>query len=222
MRSSPHTMYGISPHATRMKRRYSVDRSVGTRNNRTTMTRALPEEFDSIDLRITRWMARNGLTVLRFSLGVVFVWFGALKLVPGLSPAEELVRATVPFLPGEWFLPVLALWEIAIGIGFLTGRALRVTILLLFLQMPGTLAPIALLPERVFTVFPYGLTLEGQYIVKNLVLIAAALVIGATVRGARLIEEARTPDRRAARGPAPSGAERLRVRGEGVPRARRG
>jgi uncharacterized membrane protein YkgB len=135
-------------------------------------------------------MARHGITILRIALGVVFIWFGALKLFPGMSPAEDLVRATVPWLPGGLFLPLLATWEIAIGVGFLTGRALRITILLLFLQMPGTLAPVLLLPERVFAVFPFALTLEGQYIVKNLVLIAAALVIGATVRGGRLVEEA--------------------------------
>lgn len=142
--------------------------------------------FDELDLAITRWMAGNGVTILRIALGVVFVWFGALKLIPGMSPAEDLVRATVPFLPGGVFVPALGVWEIVIGLGFLAGRALRITILLLFLQMPGTLSPIVLLPERVFTAFPLGLTLEGQYIVKNLVLIAAALVIGATVRGGRL------------------------------------
>jgi uncharacterized membrane protein YkgB len=145
--------------------------------------------FDTTDRRITHWMARAGIAILRVALGLIFVWFGALKLVPGLSPAEDLVLATVPFIPGHLFMPVLALWEIVIGLGFLTGRALRLTILLLFLQMPGTLSPVLLLPERVFTVFPYGLTLEGQYIVKNLVLISAALVIGATVRGGRLVEE---------------------------------
>lgn len=141
-------------------------------------------QFDDTDARITRWMARHGIAFLRIALGAVFVWFGALKLVPGLSPAEDLVVATVPFLPPGFFLPFLGLWEIAIGLGFLTGRALRLTILLLLLQMPGTLSPVVLLPERVFTAFPFGLTLEGQYIVKNMVLIAAALVIGATVRGA--------------------------------------
>jgi uncharacterized membrane protein YkgB len=151
----------------------------------------LRAQFDRIDTAITHWMAAHGIPILRVALGVVFIWFGALKFVPGLSPAEELVRATVPFLPGELFLPVLGLWEVAIGLGFVTGRALRITILLLYLQMPGTLAPVVLLPERVFTAFPYGLTLEGQYIVKNLVLIAAALVIGATVRGARLREDER-------------------------------
>jgi uncharacterized membrane protein YkgB len=144
--------------------------------------------YDAADAAITAWMAKYGITILRIALGIVFVWFGALKLVPGLSPAEDLVRATVPFLPGEIFLPFLGLWEVAIGVGFLTGRALRLTILLLFLQMPGTLSPVFLLPGRVFTHFPYGLTLEGQYIVKNMVLIAAALVIGATVRGRRLLE----------------------------------
>jgi uncharacterized membrane protein YphA (DoxX/SURF4 family) len=145
--------------------------------------------FDALDRRITHWMARAGIPILRVALGVVFIWFGALKLFPGMSPAEELVIATVPWIPGRVFLPVLAVWEIAIGLGFLTGRALRLTILLLFLQMPGTLAPIVLLPGQVFTAFPFGLTLVGQYIVKNLVLIAAALVIGATVRGGKLIEE---------------------------------
>jgi uncharacterized membrane protein YkgB len=150
---------------------------------------SLWRRFDAADTRITHWMARAGIPILRVALGVIFIWFGALKLVPGLSPAEDLVLATVPFIPGTLFMRVLAVWEIAIGLGFLTGRALRLTILLLFLQMPGTLSPLFLLPERVFTVFPYGLTLEGQYIVKNLVLISAALVIGATVRGGRLVEE---------------------------------
>lgn len=146
-------------------------------------------QFDAVDASITHWMADNGITILRIALGVVFVWFGALKFFPGMSPAEDLVQATVPFLPGRIFLPILATWEVVIGIGFITGRFLRLTILLLFLQMPGTISPVFLLPEQVFTAFPFGLTLEGQYIVKNVVLIAAALVIGATVRGGRLIED---------------------------------
>ncbi|CAN5784258.1 DoxX family protein [soil metagenome] len=148
-------------------------------------TLSLRTRFERADLRITRTMARHGVTLLRISVGIVFLWFGAMKLFPGLSPAEDLVRATVTLLPMSTFLPLLAVWEMAIGLGFLTGRWLRLTILLLFLQMPGTLSPVFLLPERVFTVFPFGLTLEGQYIVKNLVLISAALVVGATVRQRR-------------------------------------
>ncbi|NIP83122.1 MAG: DoxX family membrane protein [Gemmatimonadetes bacterium] len=146
---------------------------------------------DTADGHIVRFLNRWSVPALRIALGVVYVWFGALKLAPDLSPAEDLVRATVPFLPGRVFLPVLAAWEITIGLGFLSGRALRLTILLLLLQMPGTMAPIFLLPDRVFTAFPYGLTLEGQYIVKNLVLIGAALVVGATVRRDR--SRSRTP-----------------------------
>ena len=142
----------------------------------------LRRRAEAVDERIIVLMNRWSIPALRFALGVVYVWFGALKLVPGLSPAEDLVVATVPFLPGTFFVPFLGLWEIAIGLGFLTGKALRVTILLLLLQMPGTMAPVVLLPDRVFATFPFGLTLEGQYIVKNLVLVGAALAVGATVR----------------------------------------
>jgi uncharacterized membrane protein YphA (DoxX/SURF4 family) len=131
-------------------------------------------------------MARYGLIILRLGLGIVFFWFGALKLVPGLSPAEELVRNTTYFVDPDLFLLVLAIWEMAIGLGLIFGRFMRITLLLLFLQMAGTALPLVILPEAVWTVFPYGLTLEGQYIIKNLVLIGAALVLGGTVRGGRL------------------------------------
>jgi len=151
----------------------------------------LQASFDRIDRAITQWMARYGLLILRIGLGVVFLWFGALKLIPGLSPAEQLVRNTVYFIDPNLFLPVLAVWETAIGVGLIWGRFMRITLLLLFLQMPGTALPLLVLPEAVWTSFPFGLTLEGQYIVKNLVLIGAGLVLGATVRGGRLEAEPR-------------------------------
>ncbi len=145
--------------------------------------------FNRIDWQVTHWMANHGLTLLRISMGVVFFWFGALKLVPDLSPAEDLIRQSITFLPMNLFLPFLAIWEMAIGVGFITGKFMRATIFLLFLQMPGTISPIFLRPDLVFTQFPFGLTLEGQYIVKNAVLISAALVLGATVRGGGLRSE---------------------------------
>ncbi len=145
--------------------------------------------FDKIDRRITRWMADYSLPILRIGLGVIFVWFGALKLFPGLSPAEDLVRNTITFIDGDIFLPILAIWEMAIGLGFIIGKYMRLTILLLFLQMPGTASPIVLLPEAVWSSFPFGLTLEGQYIIKNLAIIGSALVLGSTVRGGRLNSE---------------------------------
>ncbi len=146
--------------------------------------------FDQVDGMITRWMARHGLTLLRVGMGVVFFWFGALKLFPGLSPAEQLVKATTFFLPG-WFVYVLAVWEMVIGLGFITGKGMRLTILLLFLQMPGTMLPLVLLPSAVWTQFPFALTLEGQYIIKNLVLVAAGIVLGGTVRGGYLEDRPR-------------------------------
>lgn len=141
---------------------------------------------DHMDQGITRWMARYGLLIMRLGLGVVFFWFGALKLVPGLSPAEDLVKSTIYFVDPTLFLPVLAVWEMAIGLGLITGKWMRLTLLLLFLQMPGTALPLLLLPQVTWTAFPYGLTMEGQYIIKNLALIGAALVLGGTVRGGRL------------------------------------
>jgi uncharacterized membrane protein YkgB len=145
--------------------------------------------FDQLDTGITHWMARYGLLIMRLGLGVVFFWFGALKLVPSLSPAEDLVRQTIYFVDPDLFLPVLAVWEMLIGLGLITGKWMRLTLLLLFLQMPGTALPLVLLPEVTWTAFPYGLTMEGQYIIKNLALIGAALVLGGTVRGGRLEPE---------------------------------
>lgn len=149
--------------------------------------------FDRIDMKITHWMARYSLDVLRFALGVIFIWFGALKFFPGLSPAEELVRNTIYFFDPDFFIPILAAWEVLIGVGFLSGffttKLQRATILLLFMQMIGAALPLILLPEVVWNNFPFVLTLEGQYIIKNLVIIGSALVIGATVRGGRVEAE---------------------------------
>ncbi len=147
--------------------------------------------FDRIDRRITGWMADHGLTLLRFALGIVFLWFGALKLFPNLSPAEALAGRTIETLtgglvPASVAVPFLALWEIAIGIGLLIGRWMRVTLALLFVQMLGTITPLFLFPAETWTVFPIAPTLEGQYIIKNIVLIAAAIVLGPTVRGGEL------------------------------------
>jgi len=142
-----------------------------------------------LDRRISGWMQCNGHFVLRMGLGVVFVWFGLLKPL-GMSPAEDLVRRTVYFVPPDAFLPILGWWEVAIGVGLLYRPLNRTAIFLLFLQMPGTLLPLVLLPEVCFTQVPWGLTLEGQYIIKNTVLIGAALVVGGTVR------EHSTPDER--------------------------
>jgi uncharacterized membrane protein YkgB len=140
-----------------------------------------PTSFDQVDAAIAGWMGRHGIWMLRWTLGLIFIWFGALKPF-GLSPAQELVSNTVYWVDPSWFVPLLGWWEVAIGVGLLVRPLIRPAIALLFLQMPGTFMPLVLLPNVCFTVFPFGLTLEGQYIIKNLVLIAAALVVGGTVR----------------------------------------
>ncbi|MEP1152631.1 MAG: DoxX family protein [Balneola sp.] len=150
----------------------------------------LEKYFDKVDIQITQWMAKYGLVTLRIGLGIIFFWFGALKFFPGLSPAEELVRHTVYFVDPDVFIPILATWEVLIGLGLIAGKFMRTTLLLLFLQMPGTVLPVFLLPEVVWTSFPFGLTLEGQYIVKNLVLVSAGFVLGATVRGGGIVTDA--------------------------------
>lgn len=150
------------------------------------------EASDRIDRVLTGWMAANGVRLLRISLGVVFLWFGFLKFFPGLSPAQSLAGDTISVLSFGLLSPqaavlILAVWECLIGLGLVTGRLLRATLLLLWLQMVGTVTPLLLFPELCFTVPPIAPTLEGQYIIKNLVLITAGIVIGATVRGGRLM-----------------------------------
>src|SRR5690606_39670403 len=100
----------------------------------------------------------------------------------GMSPAADLVAATTPWLPREFMIPFVGWWEVLIGVCLLVRPLLRLAIALLFLQMLGTFAPLVLLPEVTFTTPPFGLTMEGQYIIKNLLIISAALVIGGTVR----------------------------------------
>jgi uncharacterized membrane protein YphA (DoxX/SURF4 family) len=139
-------------------------------------------------------MADHGLVLLRWSLGFIFLWFGVLKFFPGLSPADELATATVErltfgFLAGDGARIFLATLEVAIGLGLLFGKFLRTTLLLLFGQMAGTVTPLFLFPDLVWERFPLVLTLEGQYIVKNLVLISAGLAIGASARGGGLTAE---------------------------------
>ena len=133
--------------------------------------------LDSHEIVIAGWMERNGYRLLRIAMGIIFIWFGALKPL-GLSPAEALVARATAWIPVPGFLYILTAWEIAIGICFLFQRLTRWAVVLLFLHMPGTMLPLITLPDETFVRFPYALSLEGQYIIKNLVLIAAGIVIG--------------------------------------------
>jgi uncharacterized membrane protein YphA (DoxX/SURF4 family) len=154
----------------------------------------IPASIRALDLAVVQWMARFGLVSLRLSLGVVFLWFGVLKFFPELSPAQELASRTIGALtggrvPASVSLPLLAAGECLIGLGLLIGRGLRGILLLLYLQMLGTLTPLVFFPHETFARIPYAPALEGQYIIKNLVLISAGIVVGATVRGGKMVAD---------------------------------
>jgi uncharacterized membrane protein YkgB len=137
--------------------------------------------------RIRLWVLAHANRILRLSVCLIFVWFGALKLFPGMSPAEGLAGNTIQIMTlgavsPEVSVPVLGVLEVMIGMGMLYRPVLRLTAVILLFHMVGAAAPILLLPEKVFVRIPFVLTLEGQYILKNIVIITATLVIGATIR----------------------------------------
>jgi uncharacterized membrane protein YkgB len=136
--------------------------------------------LNTIDNVIIKYLDKVSLPILRYSLAIIFIWFGALKPF-GNSPANDLIAKTVYWFDPNIFIPILGYWEILIGICLIYTPLTRVGLFLLALQMPGTFLPLILRPEICFTNFPFDLTLEGQYIIKNLVLIGAALVVGSKV-----------------------------------------
>ena len=127
-------------------------------------------------------MTSHGVRFLRFALAVVFIWFGALK-VAGRSPVADLVAQTVYWVPPRFFVPFLGVWEVVVGMGLLLGVALRLVLFLFWLQMAGTFLVLILRPGVAFQDNnPLLLTTMGEFVIKNLVLIAAGLVIGSTVQ----------------------------------------
>ncbi|WP_440073693.1 DoxX family membrane protein [Streptosporangium sp. OZ121] len=137
-------------------------------------------------------------TALRISVGVVFVWFGALKFIPGASPAEDIAARCMGVLsfglvPAEVSLPLLAVMEVAIGLGLITGLLLRTTLAVFFVHMSGVFATLVIAPDAVWE---HGTllvpTLEGQYIIKNIVLVSACLAVAARL-GPRAVASGGTP-----------------------------
>ena len=127
--------------------------------------------------RLLDVLSRRSVTALRVALGLVFFWFGVLKLLD-TSPVIEILKHTYSFLPLKPFAAALGAWEIAVGVGLLAGRALRLTLALMWLHMAGTFAALLLAPALFFHHGnPLWLTVEGEFVIKNMVLVAAGLVI---------------------------------------------
>ncbi|MSO33721.1 MAG: DoxX family protein [Candidatus Nanopelagicaceae bacterium] len=147
--------------------------------------------INDFDAWFIEFLNGYSLTILRISLAVIFIWFGVLKIF-GDSPANDLITKTIYWFNPDVFIPILGAWETAIGLCLIVPFLNRAGLFLLALQMPGTFLPLILLPEVCFQSIPYNLTLEGQYIIKNLVLIGAAMAVGGRLTP-RKIENVSTP-----------------------------
>ncbi|MCG3652773.1 DoxX family membrane protein [Aliarcobacter butzleri] len=125
---------------------------------------------------------QNTIKLMRLSLGIIFVWYGMLKFFPTLSPAEDLAIKTIDIMffhliDGSLSIKLLAILEVAIGIGFLSGYYTKLVTIIFLGHMLCTFAPLFILPELSFTHAPYAFTLVGQYIVKNIVFILVGVMI---------------------------------------------
>jgi len=141
------------------------------------------DSLETLDQRIAKYMNTWGIPFVKLSFAIIFIWFGILKPL-GYSAAIPIVEATVswlPFFKPEIWVDIIGWWEVLIGIFFLFKKTTRMAILLLFLQMSGTFMPMVFLPDIVYqqgnVLLP---TMEGQYIIKNIMIISAALVVGGT------------------------------------------
>ena len=138
---------------------------------------------------VHRWFVQHSVALLRISLGAVFLGFGVIKYYPHASPAEGLVEATMSQLTlglvdGRIAMIVVATVECVIGLSLLTGTGLRIVIYLLGFECAGILSPLVVVPYRLFTPGP---TLEAQYVIKDIILVTATMVvIAASFRGARI------------------------------------
>lgn len=142
----------------------------------------------------TSWIDTHGIDALRISLGIVFIWFGFLKFFSNASPAEDIAAETLSTItfnlfPENVLMPILAILECFIGIGLLFKKTLRFVIPIFYFQMFGAILPLFLSPEKCWDAILTP-TLLGQYIIKNIVLISAAIVIGVIAKGGELIADA--------------------------------
>ena len=120
--------------------------------------------------------------ILAITIGLVYLWFGSLKYLPELSPAEELAKNTVDLLtfgliPGKLSILLLAIWETVVGLFLILNIYRRTVVILALIHMIFTFTPLFLFPEQSFTHSPFCFTLLGQYIVKNVIIIGALITL---------------------------------------------
>ncbi len=138
--------------------------------------------LDRADQRVVEVMTAHGLEVLRISLGVVFIWFGLLKVF-GVTPVADLVVAVISWAPATLSVPLVGIFEVVLGFGLVVGCGLRLTLLLLWLHLAGTFLLLLIRPDLAFqNGNPLFLTADGEFVIKNLVLISGGIAVGSTVR----------------------------------------
>jgi uncharacterized membrane protein YphA (DoxX/SURF4 family) len=150
--------------------------------------------FDQLDTAINRWLVAHSIALLRIGMGLVFLGFGVLKFFPGISPIEDLATRTthvltLGLLSGHAAMDFVAGLECLIGLCFLTGRFLRVGVWLMAAQMIGAMSPLLIYPGELFIKPYFAPTLAAQYIIKDIILVAAGMVIAATWTGARIVAQ---------------------------------
>ncbi len=134
------------------------------------------KNYFDFEKKASFFLKNRAITLLRFTMGIIYIWYGILKII-GISPVEELVFRATHWIGTHHIVIFLGFFEVLIGLFLLVKKFLRLGLILLFLQFPGTFLPLFLNPEDCFTFIPFGLTLEGQYIFKNLVLISGGLIL---------------------------------------------
>ncbi len=137
--------------------------------------------IDSFDNAAVKWMSTYGHFIERIGLAIIFFWFGLLKVF-GHTSATSIIGKTIYLTSPEVMVPILGLWEALIGVCFFFRRFVRVAIVLLAVRLIGSFSALLLRIDACFVEFPQVPTIQGQYLIKELALIGAALVLGATVR----------------------------------------
>lgn len=159
----------------------------------------------------------HSVAVLRVAVGLVFFGFGVLKYFPGVSPAQNITEATTHILffgliPARVSMVFVATLECVIGLSLIAGRPMRVAMWLLATEFVGILSPLVLLPARLFSGPHHAPTLEGQYVLKDIILVGAAMVLAAaTFRGGRLVRSDLAPTSPIRTGELLNGSQKLRL-----------
>ena len=128
----------------------------------------------------TSQKSTKGINYLAVSIGIIYLWFGILKFFPNVSPAEQLAKDTITMLtfgliPANISIYLLAIWETVVGVCLILNIWKRPIILVALIHMICTFTPLIFFPHLSFTYAPTQLTLVGQYIIKNLIIIAALI-----------------------------------------------